>query len=319
MNITLAQLEYALALEKTGSLTLAAESCHITQPAISMQLKKLEDAVGMILFDRSKQPVQPTAAGHILLTHARQIFGSLTQLEDALLPFRDTMEGTLRLGIIPTLAPYLLPYFIGDFTRAYPKLEVSVIEMKTQDIIQALHKNDLDAGILVTPLKELYIKEQPLFYESFLSYMNIPDKKLMQQGFIEADQILDYKLWILEEGNCFRTQTMNLCGIAQTNYREGRFEYESGNIETLLRMVEKEGGITLIPQLCSLNFSSKQQKFTKRIGKRSTFYREVSLVYHLDHYKKNIIQKLSASIVSNLPEEIQRVKSGGKVISIQQK
>lgn len=319
MNITLAQLEYALALEKTGSLTSAAESCHITQPAISMQLKKLEDEIGMTMFDRSKQPVQPTAAGQVLLTHARQIFGSLTQLEDALLPFRDTMEGALRLGIIPTLAPYLLPYFIGDFTRKYPKLEVSVIEKKTQDIIQALHKNDLDVGVLVTPLKELYIKEQPLFYESFLSYMNIPDKKLMQQDFIEADQILDYKLWMLEEGNCFRTQTMNLCGMAQTNYREGRFEYESGNIETLLRMVEKEGGITLIPQLSSLNFSAKQQKLTKRIGKKAAFYREVSLVYHIDHYKKNILQKLTESIVSNLPEEIPLAKSGGKVISIQQK
>lgn len=316
MNLTIAQLKYALSLEKTGSLTRAAEACFITQPAMSMQLKKLEDELGIQLFDRNKQPIKATPAGEEVLNYARQIIGSLTQLEDSLLHYKDNIEGRLRIGIIPTLAPYLLPYFIGSFTKKYSKLQVSIVELKTQQIIDQLQSNDLDVGILVTPIKEPYIKAMPLFYETFLAYLNIDNKTLLNKKYIEADNLLDYKIWLLEEGNCFRTQTINLCGLAQTNHRTGKFEYESGNIETLIQLVEKEGGVTLIPQLRSLQFNAKQQKNCKPIGKENTFVREVSIVYHLQFYKKTLTKKLFDEITHQLPDEIKQQKEKAKVVKL---
>jgi LysR family hydrogen peroxide-inducible transcriptional activator len=316
MNITIAQLKYALALAKTESLTRAAEICFITQPAMSMQLKKLEDELGIQLFDRNKQPIKPTPAGEEVLNYAKQITGALTQLEDALLYYKDNIEGRLRIGIIPTLAPYLLPYFIGSFTKKYPLLQVSIVELKTQQIIEQLKNNNLDIGIMVTPIKEPYIKSMPLFYESFLAYLNIDNKTLLNKKFIEVDNLLDYKIWLLEEGNCFRTQTINLCGLAQTNHRIGKFEYESGNIETLIQLVEKEGGVTLIPQLRSLQLSAKQLKNCISIGKENEFVREVSIVYHAHFYKKTLTKKLFDAITQKLPEVINQQKSKMKVVKI---
>jgi LysR family hydrogen peroxide-inducible transcriptional activator len=316
MNITIAQLKYALSLQKTGSLTKAAEACYITQPAMSMQLKKLEDELGLTLFDRNKQPIQATAAGLEVLKQAHQIIGALVQMEDALLHFKDNVNGQLRIGIIPTIAPYLLPYFIGAFTKKYSRLQLSITELKTHQIIEKLQSNDIDLGIMVTPIKEPYIKAMPLFYESFLAYINSKDKTLLQKKYIEVEQLLDYKIWLLEEGNCFRTQTINLCGLAQTNHRIGAFDYESGNIETLIQLVEKEGGITLIPQLRALQMNAKQQKNCKPIGKSEGFVREVSIVYHTQYYKKTLTQKLWDTIMDTLPNVVHQQKAKSKVIKL---
>jgi LysR family hydrogen peroxide-inducible transcriptional activator len=237
-------------------------------------------------------------------------------MEDALLHFKDNVNGQLRIGIIPTIAPYLLPYFIGAFTKKYSQLQLSITELKTHQIIEKLQSNDIDLGIMVTPIKEPYIKAMPLFYESFLAYINSKDKTLLQKKYIEVEQLLDYKIWLLEEGNCFRTQTINLCGLAQTNHRIGAFDYESGNIETLIQLVEKEGGITLIPQLRALQMNAKQQKNCKPIGKSEGFVREVSIVYHTQYYKKTLTQKLWDTIMDTLPNVVHQQKAKSKVIKL---
>ncbi len=314
MNLTLAQLNYLIAIADTGSLTVAAERSHISQPAISMQLKNMEEIIGLPLVDRQQQPLQLTAAGQLVVSNGRLVQGVLSQLEDALLPFRDQWEGELKIGIIPTLAPYLLPLFIGAFTKAHPKLSVKIMELKTQEIIDAIEKHTLDAGILITPLKEPYIREDALFYERFVAYINVTDKSLLKKPYVAPEDLLAFKLWMLEEGNCFRTQTINLCGMAQTDHRIGSFEYTSGNIETLIRMVDKEGGVTLLPELAILDFTSAQQKKLKFIGDKKGVYREVSLVYSSFHHKKNLLQGLKQSIQSHIPKEMLPGKNKSKTI-----
>ncbi|MBC7450259.1 MAG: LysR family transcriptional regulator [Cytophagales bacterium] len=314
MNLSIQQLLYFKYVVDTGSLTQAAAACFVSQPALSMQLKKMEDETGLILIDRSRQPMLPTEAGKKVYQYAQQILGKMNELEDSLSTFKDSVEGQLHIGIIPTLAPYLLPHFIGNFTKAYPKLQIRISELKTENIIRKINTDQLDAGILITPIKEPYIKEQPLFYEEFKAYIKTSDKKIAAKEFISMEELLDHRLWMLEEGNCFRDQTINLCGIAQTNYREGYFNYESGNIETLLRMVDTEGGVTLVPELATIGFNAKQQRMVKQIGKSAQHpVREVSLVYSREHHKKNLLDKLKSCIIDSLPDE---VKHTGKIVPV---
>jgi LysR family transcriptional regulator, hydrogen peroxide-inducible genes activator len=296
--MTLTQLEYLIAVDTYRHFNTAAEACFITQPTLSMQLQKLEEELGVKIFDRSRVPVVPTDIGKKIIEQARIAVRESKAIKEVIAQQKDVMQGELRIGIIPTLAPYLLPLFLQEFSQAYPLVKIRITEEITGQIIEDIRTNKLDAGILVTPLQDNSMKEEPLFYEELFAYVS--DKNaLYKKRYILSKDINPDELYLLEEGHCFRSQIMNLCELKHSS-SISNIEYEAGSIETLMRLIEKTNGITIIPELATLDLNKKQQ-LKLRTLKDPNPAREVSLVTHRDYVKRKLIQALRKQIVSVIP------------------
>lgn len=309
--MTLTQLEYLVALDTHRHFVQASEKCFVTQPTLSMQIQKLEDELGVKIFDRTKQPVIPTEIGTRILAQARVVLREAGLIRQLISEQKDTMTGEIRIGIIPTLAPYLLPPLFKNIREKYPQVKLVIKETITEEVMQELKNNRLDCGIVVTPLKDASIKEDILFYEELFVYVSkknaLHDKKYVLPTEIDPSQ-----LWLLEEGHCFRSQVLNLCELRK--YSEVHFKYETGNIETLKRMVDKSDGLTILPELAVMEFSKPQLALVKRLKEPSPA-REVSLVTHRDHLKTKLIQILKAEILALVPKGMQKLNKK-KVVDI---
>lgn len=300
--VTLTQLEYIVAVDVHRHFGRAAESCFVTQPTLSMQIKKLEEDLGVIIFDRSKQPLIPTDVGQRLIDQARVVLSESAELQNIIEDHRNEVSGLLRIGIIPTLAPYLLPRFIGHYKRTWPNIIIKVEELTTGNIIELLQKDLLDVGILVTPLKENKIIEKPVFYEEMLIYAN-ENHPLHQKKEITPVDIATPDIWLLSDGHCFRDQVVNLCSYMSGAGGGLPFQFEAGSLETLMNIVDVEGGITLIPELAKYTMSEARQKnlisFTN-----ITPLREVSLAYSRHFAKHKLISLLWREVKDTLPSEL---------------
>lgn len=305
--MTLTQLEYIVALDTCRHFTLAADYCHVTQPTLSMQIQKLEEELGIVIFDRSRQPVIPTVLGIDVINYARNILIQKEALLEWIEYRKGTLTGELRIGIIPTLAPYLLPLFIQQFTKKHEKAKLIISEITTDGIINALKEGTIDAGILVTPLQQKGIKEYTLFYEEMLVYVS-KKNTLYEKNYVLAQDIDPNTLWLLEEGHCFRSQIENLCELRKRSRTGSHFEYETGSIETLIRMVDVNDGITIIPELATVNMPAKQLQLIRKF-KSPVPVREVSIVVQRDFVKKRLIDALRESILLAVPEKIRKNKS----------
>ena len=312
--ITIQQLEYIVAIDTYRHFVTASVQCHVTQPTLSMQLKKLENELGTIIFDRSRQPIVPTEVGQEVIDQARKILSELREIPNLVKAKQGTVEGTLRIAVIPTLAPYLLPWFIGNFAKAYPKLEVTVQELKTEHLLRALRKNLIDVGIMVTPWAEEGLVSEVLFYEKFLGYCH-PQEAAQYGNSLEVADLVNHKLWLMSEGNCFRDQTFNLCALNHVENKNLRFQYESGSIEALMRMVDHEGGITLIPELASLDLSEEKIDRTKFLGHPNPV-REVSLIVNKHYPRQRLVSVLKEHIIDSLPEQL-RENRKERVVDVQ--
>jgi len=305
--MTLVQLEYIIAVDTCRHFARAADSCFVTQPTLSMQIQKLEEELEVKIFDRSKQPVVPTQAGKEIIEQARQILAHRDLLLENVKDRKGELTGELRIGIIPTLAPYLLPLFVQSFNKKYPKVKLIVNELMTEFIISRLREGRIDVGILVTPLQENGIKEHVLFYEELLVYVSKKNNAFKKQ-YMLAQDIDPNKLWLLEEGHCFRSQIVNLCELRKASESGSHFEYEAGSIETLRRMVEINDGITILPELTTLDLTPKQQQLLRSFKKPAPM-REVSIVVHRDFVKKKLIEALKKEIIAAVPEKIKNNRS----------
>ena len=305
--MTFVQLEYLVAVDTYRHFAQAAEHCFVTQPTLSMQLKKLEDELGVLLFDRSKQPVIPTEAGIEIIAQAKKILAEKSLIADIVHSRKGMIAGELKLGIIPTLAPYLLPLFIHQFIRKYKNVKLVVTELTTGNIITRLKDGRLDAGILVTPLQEAGISEHVLFYEEMMVYAS-PQNDMYGKKYVLAKDIDPNKLWLLEEGHCFRSQIMNLCELQKESKSIHRFEYEAGSIDTLRRMVDISDGITIIPEIATISFNKKQEQCLRHF-KSPIPMREVSLAVHRDFVKKRLVDILTKEILNGVPQKIKQNKS----------
>lgn len=309
--MTLTQLEYIVMLDTYRHFVLASEKCFVTQPTLSMQIQKLEEELGVKIFDRTKQPVIPTEIGAGIIAQARIVLREAGMIRQLIAEQKNTMTGELRIGIIPTLAPYLLPTLFKNIREKYPQVNLVAREIITEEVVQELKNNRLDCGIVVTPLKDSSIKEDVLFYEELFVYVSknnaLQNKKYVLPGDIDPTQ-----LWLLEEGHCFRSQILNLCELQK--HSGIQFRYETGNIETLKRMVDNSDGITILPELAVMEFTQPQLKLVKRLKEPSPA-REVSLVTHRDHLKTKLIQTLKAEIMNIVPKAMQKLNKK-KVVDI---
>lgn len=310
--MTLIQLKYVVAVDNLRHFAEAATHCHVTQPTLSMQIHKLEQELGLKLFDRSKQPVIPTESGKEVIAQARKILAEADALQNMLDQRRGMHTGELKVGIIPTLAPYLLPLFVRSFTQKYPQVKLTVHEMTTEVIITRLREGRLDVAILVTPLNEKGISEQVLFYEKLIAYVS-KKNSLYKKHYLLSKDIDPRKLWLLEEGHCFRSQIMNLCELQKAGKEGNLFEYEAGSIETLRRMVELNDGITILPELATMDLRASQLQLLRQFRHPSPM-REVSLVVHRDFVKTKLVEIFKREIIGSIPEGIKKNK--GEVIPI---
>ena len=309
--MTLTQLEYIVALDTHRHFVLASDKCFITQPTLSMQIQKLEEELGVKIFDRTKQPVIPTEIGLSIIAQARIALREANVIKQLISDQKDALAGELRIGIIPTLAPYLLPPLYKIMREKYPHISLIVKETITEEVIHELKSSRLDCGLVVTPLKDSSIKEDILFYEELFVYVS-KKNSLFDKKYVLPNEIDPNKLWLLEEGHCFRSQVLNLCELRKSS--DFHFKYETGNMETLKRMVEKSDGITILPELAVMEFSRSQMKLVKRLKEPSPA-REVSLVTHRDHIKTKLIKTLREEIVNIVPKQMQKLQRK-KVVEI---
>ncbi len=300
------QLEYIVAVDTCRHFAAAAETCFVTQPTLSMQIQKLEEELGVKIFDRSKQPVVPTETGVEIIRQARVVLKESLRIKEIIADKKNELSGEVRLGILPTLAPYLLPLFLDNFIKKYPSVKVKLTELTTANIIAKLKSEELDVGILVTPLDEEGLFESPLFYEEFFVYVS-KGSKLVKKQFVLAEDIDPKELLLLEEGHCMRSQIINLCELKYKNRENSNLEYEAGSIETLKKMVEMNHGVTILPELALNGLSPRQWKMVHYFKKPAPV-RQVSLVMHRNYLKKRVIESLKDEILKVIPEKMKDKK-----------
>lgn len=300
--MTLQQLQYVVALDTHRHFVKAAESCFVAQPTLTLQVKKLESQMSLTLFDRSSQPLIPTPMGELFIAKARQILRDVQQLKDLVNNERQQMEGVFRLGVIPTVTPYVLPLFIADFMDKHPTTKLEVQELQSAEIIRRLNTDQLDVGLLATPLNEPGIREVPVFYEPFLVFADEQNALLKEGEELQVDELTPEGLWLLGQGHCFRNHTLNLCQF--DNLRDHRsIMMEGGSIETLKEMIKRVGGYTLIPEL-SYN-RALDKKHVVRFSEPQPV-REISIVVHKNYSKELLITELRKSIIKHTPESFKK-------------
>ncbi|HMQ05705.1 MAG TPA: hydrogen peroxide-inducible genes activator [Saprospiraceae bacterium] len=301
--MTLQQLEYALILSKYGNFSKAAKVLGITQPALSLQIQNLEANVGLIIFDRATKPIQPTYGGRIFLEKAQMLVTEASQLKNIAIELGQEFKGELKLGIIPTVAPYLVPLFIDVINIKYPKLRLHISEALTEEILEGLNSGRFHGGIIATPIQTRFaIKSEPLFYEQFMLYVS-RDHEFTSREEIDIQEISFKELWMLKEGNCFRDQVDNLCHLARDYDHQSVFTYESNSIEGLLRIVNHRGGVTFLPELTTMHLPAEDEIMIKRI-KNSNKVREISLVSLPNEVRKKLLDKVGQVIRDNIPKKM---------------
>jgi LysR family transcriptional regulator, hydrogen peroxide-inducible genes activator len=309
--ITLIQLEYIVAVDTYRHFAQAAEHCFVTQPTLSMQIKKLEDDLGVKIFDRSKQPVIPTDIGQEILSQAREVLASAGRIGDLVKHHIKDFSGELKIGIIPTLAPYLLPLFAGSLKKDYPGVILHFEELITETIAEKLLSGRLDAGIFVTPYNNPGIVEQVVFYEEMLVYAH-PEHRLALQEKVSVADAARPDIWLLSDGHCFRSQVVNLCSFRSEEHNNLPFHLEGGSIETLIRVIDREGGFTLIPELAYESLSPGQKNNVRHFSD-ATPVREVSVCYSRHYIKRRLIQLLIDEIKKAIPGQMQDPGHGNLV------
>ncbi len=309
--MTLQQLEYIVAVYKEKSFSKAADKCFVTQPTLSMQIQKLEEVLGVVIFDRSKQPVVATSLGREIIAIAQDVLKDTQRIREMVEDAKGQVSGDLRIGIIPTVAPYLVPMFLTDFLAQYPKVNLILEEMPTDDIVRDLKIDLLDAGILVTPLSDLNIKETPLYYEPFVAYVS-PTSGMYAQDLLSPKDMDLSEIWLLNEGHCMQSQVINLCYERKKRRLVPNFEYRAGSIETLRKMVELNEGATLLPELALKDLQENQKKMVRRFETPEPV-REVSMVTHRNYVKKGLLNALLGCIKAHIPQDMQNIDGKNRI------
>jgi LysR family hydrogen peroxide-inducible transcriptional activator len=301
--MTLVQLEYIVAVDTYRSFVGAAEKCFVTQPTLSMQVQKLEEMLNVKLFDRSKQPIVPTEIGAQIIEQARLVLQESHKIKEIINSQQQDVVGELKVGIIPTVAPYLLPKVIAAMMEKYPELKLLIWEYTTEEIIHHLKTGILDCGILATPLADAAIEELPLYYENFVTYIS-KNSKLYKKKTIDADDLEDENIWLLNEGHCMRSQVLNICRSTKHNRIQG-LTYNTGSVETLIRMVDINNGATLLPELALEELSNKQLSKVRHF-KSPEPVREISLATHKNFIKKRMLNALKEEILAIIPKPMKQ-------------
>ncbi len=309
--MTLTQIEYIVAVERNGSFVTAAEKCFVTQPTLSMQIQKLEEELGVKIFDRNHHPIIATDMGKKILEQARNVLFERDKIDELIRSQKEELIGSLNIGVIPTVAPSILPVTLKSFVKKHPKLDISITEITTDQIVSKLKDGDLDFGILSTPLYEKSLKENVLYHEPYVVYA-AKDHKLLNKKQISPEDLDPSDIWSLSDEHCMRFQVINLCGKQRFYGAQNPFNYNSGSIMSLIRMVDINGGYTIIPEL-SMSGLGEDILSQVRTFKDPVPTREISMVTNKYFTKNKLAIAFIDSLLSGIPDEM-KAKNKKRVV-----
>ncbi|GHT52061.1 transcriptional regulator [Bacteroidia bacterium] len=314
MNIQ--QLEYIIAVDNFRHFAKAAEVCCVTQPTLSMMIQKLEDELDVKIFDRTKHPVEPTTIGKQIIEQARISLKYFKQIKEVAENEQDTVKGSFKLGIIPTIANYLVPVLLHQHHTAYNEIELTLKESTTSNLIKEILNGTLDGGVLAGPLNHPGLIEYPVYYEKFYAYVS-PLDDVYKEKEINLDEIDIQAVWLLENEHCLRGQIERLCQLKKKSYAGDAhaIRYESGSIDTLIHVVDYNPGFTIIPEMHAMGLSEEKQE-NLRAFKNTTAVREVSLVISTEYVRKAMLNSILEIIKRSVPKSMQDPKLKAYVVDL---
>ena len=308
--MTLQQLEYILAVNQFRHFAKEAEYCRVTQPTLSAMIQKLEEELDTRIFDRSQQPVCPTPVGIHIIEQAQNILVQANRIKNIIEEEKHSLTGIFKLGILPTVAPYLLPRFFPQLMKKYPDLDIRVVEMKTNDIKKALQTGEIDAGIVASLAGMEELQQTPLFYEQFFAYVSREDA-LFNNEVIRTSDLNGEQLWLLDEGHCFRDQLVRFCQMKSA--RASQLAYHLGSMETFMRMVESGKGVTFIPELAVLQLGDAQKELVRSFAIPCPT-RQVVLLTNKNFIRHTLLEVLVKEIKLSVPKEMLSLKATQAVV-----
>lgn len=313
MNIQ--QLEYLVAVDKHKHFGKAAQACFITQPTLSAMIQKIEDELDIKIFDRSTHPIRTTDMGIPIIEQSHKILHSINELKDIANSLKNTLSGKLVVGIIPTVSTYLLPFDILDFVKQYPSIQLIVREMNTDSVIKALKTGELDVGIIATP----YSGAEEFYYENiFNEELMVYSAEVLKgntDSFLLPEDIDPEKIWLLEEGNCLTTQLRHICHLKENEVTPKNFGYKASNINSLIQLVDRLGGISIVPELAIKTMEVSKKSHVYRFEKPFP-YREISMLYYKPTYKQKLIDKFKNFIMTSIHPKLNYYQSKEDFINI---
>lgn len=296
--MTLQQLKYLLAIDRCRNFARAAEELDVTQPTLSAMLVKLEEELGVTLFERSNKQVRPTAAGLAVIRQAERSLREIDRIHGLLADFKEKVEGPLSLAVAPSIAPYIVPQFIRRYTEDYPKVELSIVDQKADEMMGALLQGKIDAGIGIGNQLKAGVLEVPLYTESFWVYLSEDCGRKLPV--FKPEQLESEQMWVMKEAQCLRNSAFSFCKARS----KGHQLYEAGCIDTLVRIVDANGGYTIIPEM-HLPFLTEQQRTNvRRIEGNSQSQRRVSLYFRENEIRQRLLDSIAQVLLSFLPKRM---------------
>ena len=293
--MTIIQLEYFLAVARWQSFSVASERCFVTQPSLSMQIKNLENELGLVLIDRSSKPIKLTDAGRVVETQAKIALSEFYKVKSVISEMKNDVAGVLRLGVIPTIAPYLLHKFIPEFTKRYPEVTFEIYEMITPELIRSLYEDHIDVAIMAGGAPD-DIDEKLVFRDKFYAYVS-DSHPLSVKEQLKIEDIQGESLLLLPEGHCLRDQVLDLCGMK--NKYKGGFRFESGSLQTLMRLVDSTSSMTIIPEMCLDSIPSEKLHRVRKLG-NGGYSRPITLSVRWSFVKQALVEAMHSTIVDVL-------------------
>ena len=296
--MTLQQMEYIVALDTYRHFVRAAESCGVSQSTLSTLLKKLEEELDIVIFDRDAHPIKPTPMGEKVIAQAKVILFNVNQLREMTLSERQKSSGEVSIALIPTVAPYIVPRLFKQLSIDSPDIHPRIFELQTSEILAKLSRAEIDMAIMATPLEQQNLLEVPLYYEKLVMYIS-PDEPLYELKEVHSFEIPSGHLWMLKEGHCLRNQVLNLCEKI-SGYKS---VFEAGNIDTLVKIVDENGGYTVIPELhTDLLRDWQRRNIRPLVGPEPV--REISLVIRNDFVREGMLNEVAAAVKKIIPEQM---------------
>ncbi len=312
---TISQLRYILAVYEHGHFGRAARACHVSQPTLSAQIRKVEETLGLTIFLRQTKPVAPTEKGRLLIERARAVLSAHARLvSDAEGQF-EGLAGELTLGVIPTLAPYVIPWFLQTFSGRYPKVKLTITEQTTDTIVADLTRHRLDVGLLAIPLDAPGIQERPLFHDPFYLYA-APSEPILELDEVDPAQLEADKMWLLGNGHCVRAQSLALCDEVEGCAHMRNVDFEVGTIETLRHLVDSSRGYTLVPETFARLLPRARRLAQIRPFSEPTPTRQIGLVHLEDTWKSRLVEALESTVRRTIPQPFREPPSALTVLPV---
>jgi len=300
MNIQ--QLEYIIAVDRYRHFVNAAEACFVTQPTLSMMIRKLEEELDVQIFDRSDVPVKTTKIGRSIIDQAKISLQQINRIKELVDDERKSLAGTFSLSIIPTIAPYLVPELLYQKARTCTELTLVLKENITSHIITNILNGTIDGGLMATPLKHPDLIEYPIYYEKFYAYVH-PSDILHKEKEIDIASLDIDNVWLLESVHCFRGQIERLCRKEEDFKEHQQVRYQARSINTLINVVDLNSGITVIPEMAAMSLSEERQG-NLRAFKGKAVVREVSLVVSKEFIRRNMLNKIMEIVGDVVPKSM---------------